>query len=282
MPKIKWFIGQALKKQKQVPPVSRWNRQLNNWEGLEKVKMKIIPAIDILSGKCVRLFQGDYNQETVYGDDPVAMAEKWEAEGAALIHLVDLDGAKLGQPVNTNVIKEICNNVNISCELGGGIRTMEDANNVFAAGIDRIIVGTAACESEALIDGLLSKYGEEKIVIGIDARNGYVAVKGWLEDSDIKAIDLAAKFAAKGVKHFIYTDISRDGALVGPNYESIASFCSYVKDCKVIASGGVGSIEHISKLIKLKKAVENIEGVIVGKALYDGKISLKEAFAQED
>lgn len=240
--------------------------------------MFVIPAIDILGGKCVRLLQGDYNKETVYGNSPVEMAKKWELEGAEIIHLVDLDGAKQGKPVNINLIKDICRNINIPCELGGGIRTIEDADAVLATGVSRIILGTAACSSELLVDSLLDKYGVEKIVVGIDARNGYVAVKGWIEDSDIKAIDLAAKFAAKGVKRFIYTDISRDGALIGPNYESISKFCSHVQECEVIASGGVGNIEHIKELIKLKEdACPNIEGVIVGKALYDRKINFKDA-----
>ena len=237
--------------------------------------MIIIPAIDILGGKCVRLFQGNYNKETVYNDDPVGMAEKWEKEGAEIIHLVDLDGAKDGKPLNIDIIEKICKSVCIPCELGGGIRNVEYADIALSAGVSRVILGTAAIENELLVDELLNKYDNEKIVIGIDAKNGFVAVKGWREDSNIKAVELAVRFAKKGIGRFIYTDISRDGALIGPNYDGVAEFCSAVPNCNVIASGGVGNEKHIEKLISLKKAYPNIEGVIVGKALYDGKVSMK-------
>jgi phosphoribosylformimino-5-aminoimidazole carboxamide ribotide isomerase len=237
--------------------------------------MIIIPAIDILDGKCVRLFQGDYRKETVYDDNPVGMAIKWEKAGGEMIHLVDLDGAKDGIPVNIDIVKKICSSVDVCCELGGGIRNIEYADAALSAGISRVILGTAAIENELLVDQLLGKYSSEKVVIGIDAKNGFVAVKGWLEDSGIKAVDLAVKFAKKGITRFIYTDIARDGALVGPNYHAIAQFCSVVPDCNVIASGGVGCEEHIAKLISLQKTYSNIEGVIVGKALYDGKVSMK-------
>ena len=236
--------------------------------------MIIIPAIDILNGKCVRLFQGDYNKETVYNDDPVGMAIKWQDEGAQIIHLVDLDGAKDGVPVNIEIIKNICGNVNIPCELGGGIRNIKYAEKALESGVARVILGTAAIENQSLVDELLAKYDAERVVIGIDAKNGYVAVKGWLEKSEIKAIDLAVKFAKKGIRRFIYTDIARDGALIGPNYDAVIEFASAVPDCKVIASGGVGCEEHVEQLVALQKIHANIEGVIVGKALYDEKVSM--------
>ena len=238
--------------------------------------MIILPAIDILSGNCVRLFQGDYSKETIYSNSPAEMGKKWEDAGAQYIHLVDLDGAKQGKPVNVTFIREICNAVSIPCELGGGIRTAEDAEVVFAAGVSRIILGTAACDNDNLITELIQTYGSERIVIGIDAKDGNVAVKGWLEDSGINALELACRLAEQGVKRFIYTDIARDGALVGPNFKAVTVFCGTVTGCKVIASGGVGCIEHIKELEVLSEKHKNLEGVIVGKALYDGKIKLSE------
>ena len=237
--------------------------------------MIIIPAIDILGGKCVRLFQGDYKKETVYNSSPVDMALKWEKLGAEIIHLVDLDGAKQGTPVNIEIIRDICNSVTIPCELGGGIRNLEYAEKALDAGVARIIIGTAAIENKELVYELILKYGSDKVVIGIDAKNGFVAVKGWLEESKIKAVDLAGDFANEGVVRFIYTDIARDGALIGPNYVAVEEFCNAVSECKVIASGGVGEEKHIKDLAKLQKRCKNIEGVIVGKALYDEKVSMQ-------
>jgi phosphoribosylformimino-5-aminoimidazole carboxamide ribotide isomerase len=236
--------------------------------------MLVLPAIDILSGKCVRLFQGDYNKETVYSDSPADMGKRWEKGGAKYIHLVDLDGAKQGKPVNIDSIQQICSAVSVPCELGGGIRTIEDADIVFNIGVSRIILGTAACDNESLVADLMLKYGSDKIVIGIDAKNGKVAIKGWLENSGIGAIELASKFAKQEVKRFIYTDIARDGALIGPNFKAITEFCDAVPRCKVIASGGVGSIEHVKKMRAMSDKKTNLEGIIIGKALYDGKIDL--------
>jgi len=238
--------------------------------------MLILPAIDILSGKCVRLFQGDYNKETVYSDTPAEMAKKWEKSGAEYIHLVDLDGAKKGRPINIDTIKAICCSVSIPCEIGGGIRTQANAEVLFNAGVARVILGTAACENRELVTTLLHRYGCDRIVIGIDAKDGKVAVKGWLEDSGIDTLDLAIEFSRIGISRFIYTDISRDGALTGPNFEAVIKFCKAVPNCQVIASGGVGSIDHVKKLFKIYKTEENLEGVIIGKALYDNKITLEE------
>ena len=238
--------------------------------------MLILPAIDILDGKCVRLFQGDYSKETVYSSSPVEMAKQWELQGAEFIHLVDLDGAKEGKPINLASIKDICKNVSVPCELGGGIRSFFDAEQALSTGVSRVILGTAACKNEDLVFELINKYGAEKIVIGIDAKNGKVAIEGWLENSSIDAFQLAVKFAKKGVKRFIYTDISRDGALIGPNFESVTQFCISVPDCNVIASGGVGNVNHVIKLKQIAEKYCNLEGVIIGKALYDNKICLKE------
>lgn len=236
--------------------------------------MLIIPAIDIRGGKCVRLFQGDYNRETVYGDSPAEQAVRWEKEGAHIIHLVDLDGAKAKRPVNLDAVREICSAVHIPCELGGGIRTLEDARKAFDAGIYRIILGTVACENPKLAKEFVSEFTAERVVVGIDARGGCVAVNGWLENSGVDAYELVLTLQDVGVTRFIYTDIATDGALSGPNCDAIAALCSRVPRCGVISSGGISSARDITALRELRK--DNLEGVIVGKALYDGKISYKE------
>ena len=237
-------------------------------------KLTILPAIDIIDGKCVRLTQGDYNRETVYSDSPAEQAAQWERDGAEYIHLVDLDGAKLGKPANLAAVKAITENVSVPCELGGGIRTLDDARAVFDAGVARIILGTIAIRQPELVDQMLAEFGAEKIVVGIDAKDGKAAVSGWLEDTGTDAMKLAADFAKKGVKRFIYTDISTDGMLSGPNLEAQAELCDTVPGCAVIASGGVACADDIAELAALNRP--NLEGVIVGKALYDGKTTLPE------
>ena len=236
--------------------------------------MLIIPAIDIRGGKCVRLFQGDYNRETVYGDSPAEQAVRWEKEGAHIIHLVDLDGAKAKQPVNLDAVREICSAVHIPCELGGGIRTLEDARKAFDAGVYRIILGTVACENPKLAKEFVSEFTAERVVVGIDARGGCVAVNGWLENSGVDAYELVLTLQEMGVTRFIYTDIATDGALSGPNCDAIAALCSRVPRCGVISSGGISSARDITALRELRK--DNLEGAIVGKALYDGKTTYRE------
>lgn len=236
--------------------------------------MLIIPAIDIRGGKCVRLFQGDYNRETVYGDSPAEQAVRWEKEGAHIIHLVDLDGAKTKQPVNLDAVREICSAVHIPCELGGGIRTLEDARKAFDAGVYRIILGTVACENPKLAKEFVSEFTAERVVVGIDARGGCVAVNGWLENSGVDAYELVLTLQEMGVTRFIYTDIATDGALSGPNCDAIAALCSRVPRCGVISSGGISSARDITALRELRK--DNLEGAIVGKALYDGKTTYRE------
>ncbi len=237
-------------------------------------KLIILPAIDLRDGKCVRLQQGDYNQETIYSDSPATQAKEWEDNGAEYIHLVDLDGAKNGTPTNLDAVKAITSAVSVPCELGGGIRTIEDAESIFEAGVDRIILGTIACKNPDLVDTMIEKFGAEKIVIGIDAKDGKAAIAGWLDNTGLDAFKLAEDFAKKGVKRFIYTDISTDGMLTGPNLEAQAELCDRVPECAVIASGGVSAASDIAKLADLNR--KNLEGVIVGKALYDGKTTLKE------
>jgi phosphoribosylformimino-5-aminoimidazole carboxamide ribotide isomerase len=236
--------------------------------------MIIFPAIDIRGGKCVRLLQGDYNRETVYSENPAEQAELWQKQGGRFLHLVDLDGAREGHPVNLKTVKAICEKIEIPCELGGGIRTYDDATRVLDLGVARIILGTAACDSPTLVEQLIEKLGAEKIVIGIDARDGKAAIKGWLESSGRDAVELAVKFSETGVKRIIYTDISTDGMLKGPNLEAVAKLCDRIPEGRIIASGGVSRPRDIKNLKALEKA--NLEGAIVGKALYDGRTSLKE------
>lgn len=233
--------------------------------------MLIFPAIDMRNGHCVRLFRGDYNQETVYGDSPADQAAVWEKEGAPLIHLVDLDGAKAGAPVNVESIRKICETVSIPCELGGGIRSEKDAETVFALGISRVILGTAACENMDLVRSFLRNFGPEKVVVGIDARDGLVALRGWLETSAVKALDLAARMVELGIRRIIFTDIATDGAFTGPSIGPTLKLCQAVPQCRIIASGGVSSDTDVGKLAALKQ--DNLEGVIVGKALYDGRVT---------
>jgi len=237
-------------------------------------KITILPAIDLRGGKCVRLLKGDYNQETIYSDSPAEQAKKWEDGGAEIIHLVDLDGAKGGSPENLDAIKAITSAVSIPCELGGGIRTIETAQQVLDAGVARVILGTVACKQPELVDEMLAKFGPEKVVVGIDAKDGKASVAGWLDDTGLDALELAANFAKKGVIRFIYTDIATDGMLTGPNLEAQAELCDKVPGCQVIASGGIACPDDIANLANLGKA--NLEGVIIGKALYDQKATLEE------
>ena len=236
--------------------------------------MLIIPAIDMRGGRCVRLFQGDYARETVYGDNPAEQAVKWMNDGAEIIHLVDLDGAKAGHPVNVEPIRRICESVNIPCEIGGGIRTEQDAELLFNAGVSRVILGTVACENPEIAKRFIGKFGPEKVVVGIDAKDGKVAVRGWIETSKVDALELAVKMTDLGVKRIIFTDIATDGAFTGPSLKPTAALCRLVPDCKIIASGGVSAAEDAAKLSALK--LPNLEGVIVGKALYDGRTTYRE------
>lgn len=241
--------------------------------------MLIFPAIDMRNGRCVRLFRGDYNRETVYGESPADQAQIWQNEKAPLIHLVDLDGAKAGHPVNTDSIKAICEKVTIPCEIGGGIRTEKDAELLFSLGISRVILGTAACENPELTKNFIRNFGAERVVVGIDARDGMVALRGWLETSKVKALDLAKQMVDIGVRRIIFTDIATDGAFTGPSIGPTSELCKTVPECKIIASGGVSSAQDIANLAALP--FKNLEGVIVGKALYDGRATYHELLKAE-
>jgi phosphoribosylformimino-5-aminoimidazole carboxamide ribotide isomerase len=231
--------------------------------------MLILPAIDLKDGKCVRLYQGDYAQVTVFSDDPAEFGRRWRDEGAEYLHLVDLDGAKAGKPVNLAVIDRIKQASGLPVEVGGGIRDEATVVELLGRGIDRVILGTAALRDPALSGQLCRKYGQ-RIAIGIDARDGLVAVEGWTETSSITAISLATQLVALGAERFIYTDISRDGTLTEPNYAAFAEFARAAGK-PVIASGGVARAEQVRKLAEL-----GAEGVIIGRALYTGDVKLSE------
>ncbi len=235
--------------------------------------MRIIPAVDIKNGKCVRLTQGKADQETVYSDDPVAMACHWDEEGARLIHVVDLDGAFDGEPKNAELIKSIIYNSSVDIQVGGGIRTLKAIETYVNAGAYRVILGTIAQKDPQFVAEACKQF-PEKIIVGIDARDGYVAIKGWIEVSEQKATDLAQQMQPLGVAGFIFTDISRDGMLKGPNLESIRQFAD-ATSLPVIASGGVGKLTDISDLLQLES--HGVTGIITGKALYDKSISLRDA-----
>lgn len=237
--------------------------------------MQVIPAVDIKGGKCVRLYQGNYNQETVFSDDPIAMALKWQAQGARRLHIVDLDGAASGEPRNIAAIEAIVKQTGLPVQLGGGIRDETTIKKLLDIGIQRVILGTAAIEQPELIRKLCQKYNEA-IIAGIDARDGIVAIYGWKKNTTVTALDLSQQMATLGVPRILYTDIKRDGTLTEPNYLAIAELIDKSK-LPVIAAGGISAISHLKKLKKI-----GVEGVIIGKALYTGNINLKEALAIEE
>ena len=232
--------------------------------------MKIYPAIDIKDGRCVRLAQGRFNDVTVYSDNPVEVALKWEQLGAEYIHVVDLDGARAGEPKNIPVISEMAVNLGIPLQLGGGIRTIEMIEIILCKGVERVILGTSAVKDPKLVKKALKTF-ENSIVIGIDARNGMVAIEGWAKTSEFTAIGFAKKMEELGAKTIIYTDISRDGMLSGPNLKAMEEMVKAVA-IDVIASGGVSKLEDIKNLKDV-----GVAGVIVGKALYTGDVDLKQA-----
>ncbi|MCH5211796.1 MAG: 1-(5-phosphoribosyl)-5-[(5-phosphoribosylamino)methylideneamino]imidazole-4-carboxamide isomerase [Oscillospiraceae bacterium] len=232
--------------------------------------MRIYPAIDIKDGQCVRLLKGRFDKITVYGNDPAEMAKKWESLGGEFIHVVDLDGALKGHGVNAEAIKRICESVSVPVQTGGGIRTMQDIEDKLACGISRVIIGTKAVSNPEFVREAVEKYGD-KIVIGIDAKDGMVAIEGWEKTSEFGAVEFAKKIADMGVKTIVYTDIATDGTLAGPNVAAMKEMVENV-NIDVIASGGIGNIEHIKSLVPV-----GVEGVITGRALYTGDLDLTEA-----
>jgi len=238
--------------------------------------MEIIPAIDIMNGKCVRLVQGRFDQATVFSDDPVQMAKRWEDEGALRLHIVDLNGSRLGSPQEIDIIKQIVAAVRIPVQVGGGVRTLETARIMLDLGVDRVIIGTSAALDTDLAAQFFDKLGEHA-VLGVDARDGKVAVKGWEEITEEDATEFARRMSLLGARRLIYTDISRDGMLQGANVSAMKRMAEAVK-IPVIASGGVSTLEDIRKLKALKSV--GVEGAILGKALYAGKLTLREALAE--
>ncbi len=237
--------------------------------------MQVIPAIDIRRGKCVRLIQGDVRDETIYSNEPVEIAKLWQIKGAKIIHVVDIDGAMTGRPRNLPIIMKIIRSLKINIEVGGGLRSEEDARRYLNAGAKRVILSTSVITSEKFLQDMLSEY-REKIVIGVDAKDGYIAIKGWKDLTEIKTLDFIRQLEEKGAKRIIYTDIKRDGVLKGPNFKSIIQILRSTK-MNVIVSGGITRLKNIERLLELEKKYDNLEGVIIGKALYTGTIDLKEA-----
>lgn len=235
--------------------------------------MEILPAIDLLDGACVRLHQGDYDQVTRFSDDPVAQALDWQSQGATRLHLVDLDGAKRGLPVNDAAIKAITQALDIPVQLGGGVRSLERADELLDCGLDRVILGTVAIEQPELVRSLAERH-PGRIVVGIDAKDGRVATRGWIEQSDVLATDLARTLSSTGIAAIITTDIATDGTLAGPNLTALRSMAQS-SAVPVIASGGVGCMADLLALLPLESV--GVSGVIVGRALYDGRIDLAEA-----
>jgi phosphoribosylformimino-5-aminoimidazole carboxamide ribotide isomerase len=235
--------------------------------------MLIIPAIDLKDGRCVRLFQGDMDKETVYFEDPLTAANHWAAEGATLLHIVDLNGAVEGRPVHTKEIAAICGVSGLSVEFGGGLRSIEAVDAVLNLGVARVVIGTAAYDNEAFLHALCKQF-PGKIIVGIDAREGKVAVKGWQEMTQMNAVELAKRCEGDGVSRIIYTDISRDGTSSGVNLDETLKLARAVQ-IPVIASGGVATLDDIRSLLPLEK--EGVEGVIVGRALYAVAFTLRDA-----
>ena len=237
--------------------------------------MEVIPAIDIRGGKAVRLFQGDYGRETVFNDSPVDAAQRWLDLGATRLHVVDLDGAKTGEQVNIDLVGRIAAISHVPVQLGGAIRTIEAAQRAIDRGVERVIVGTAALEKEEFVGDLCERIGPEHVVAGIDARNGYVAVRGWTEESGTPVRDLVARMEASGVRRIIYTDISRDGTRTEPNFQQVEELLG-VTQLKILVAGGVSRIEHLRRLSKM-----GVEGAIIGTAAYTGDIDMRVAIEEQ-
>ena len=234
--------------------------------------MEIIPAIDIRGGKCVRLYQGDYGQQTVFDDNPAAVALKWQAQGANWLHVVDLDGAAVGKPRNLAAVVEIMKASQLLVELGGGIRQEGVAVSLLEKGIRRIVLGTAAIENPSLVEKLSRRFGNA-VAVGLDARDSMITIRGWQKDTVVDVLQLCQQMVELGVSRFIYTDVRRDGTLTEPNFDAIERLIAEV-DVPIIASGGISSLRHLRRLKDL-----GVEGAIIGKALYTGGINLQEAIA---
>lgn len=234
--------------------------------------MEIIPAIDIREGRCVRLYQGDYRQETIYSESPLNVASKFVELGAKWLHIVDLDGARAGTPINIDLVQNIASSTNISIQCGGGIRTIEMAKTILSTGIKRIIIGSAAAEENLkLIKVTCKTLGPDIVMISVDTRNGYLVTRGWEHTTSLHETDLVKRIEETGIQRLIYTDVSRDGTLTEPNFEAIEKLTGHAT-LKVQAAGGISSVDHLARLAKM-----GVDGAIVGKAIYTGDIDLRQA-----
>lgn len=242
--------------------------------------IQIFPAIDMRGGKCVRLFKGDYAQETIYGDSPFDMAKSFADAGATFIHMVDLDGAKDGERVHAKDVVRVAKELPMRVQIGGGIRTEEDVAFYLDQGVNRVIIGSLAIREPELVASFIEKYGAERIVIGLDVKDGMVATHGWLETSNQTAIEVGQYFASKGAKHFIFTDIATDGTLQGPNIEANEALAR-ATGANIIVSGGMSSLADIQAVKEAAKTT-TIAGVIIGKALYTGQFTLEEALKEAE
>ncbi|MCZ6539917.1 MAG: 1-(5-phosphoribosyl)-5-[(5-phosphoribosylamino)methylideneamino]imidazole-4-carboxamide isomerase [Chloroflexi bacterium] len=238
--------------------------------------MEILPVIDLRAGRCVRLTQGDYERETVFDDDPAEVGRRWAGQGARRLHVVDLDGARDGVRGNAEAVTGIIDAVDIPVQLGGGIRDAGEARLLFDMGVDRVIFGTAAIESPDEVQAAVESIGSEHVVVSIDARDGIVRTHGWLEQSDVGAIELGSRMVGRGVRRFIYTDTSRDGTMTHPNFAAIAEFQEYLR-YPIVVAGGIASIEDLVELAKL-----GVEGAISGMAIYSGALDLRRAIETID
>ena len=235
--------------------------------------MEVIPAVDLLRGRCVRLYQGDYERETVYSENPLEVALDWVNLGATRLHVIDLDGARDGTMANQAIVEDIASSISVPIQLGGGIRTVEIARDAIRLGVDRVIAGTAALENPEILQDMCDELGSNVVVVGVDARDGYVAIHGWTQGSRVRASDLVQRMADIGVRRFMYTDVARDGTLTEPNFGAIDALVSQTNG-QLIAAGGISSVQHLVRLNEI-----GVEGAIVGKALYAGTIDFGEALA---
>ena len=238
--------------------------------------MEVIPAIDISNGVCVRLYQGDFERETVYSTDPVSVARQWEEMGATRIHVVDLNGAAKGNLANLECITQIVSESKAKIQVGGGIRSIEIAEQLLDLGVDRVIIGTSAIENPSMIHQLFIKRGTDALIVAVDAKDGLVAIRGWQQTTSVAAIDLGKQMSEIGVTRLLFTDISRDGTLSEPNFDSTKDLVQHT-GLHILASGGVSSLAHITELIET-----GVEGVVVGRAIYTGDINLREAIATSE
>ena len=238
--------------------------------------MEVIPAVDIRGGKAVRLFQGDYDRETVFDDSPVDAAKRWLDIGVTRLHVVDLDGAKTGEQVNIALVERIAALSDVPVQLGGGVRTVPAAQRAIDSGVDRVIIGTAALENDEFVENLCDRLGPERVVAGVDARNGYVAVRGWVEESEIPARDLIARMEKAGVLRMVYTDITRDGTRTEPNFQQVDE-ALHATTLRILVAGGVSHIDHLRRLSEM-----GVEGAIIGTAAYTGDIDMREAIRKQE